>query len=97
MKNYGTTFRTFRQNKGYTLKQVATGIVSVSFLSKFERGDSDISFSTMGDLLDRIMVTFEEFYFFHNAGKSNVIEDFFNAAETAYVHRDLTTIDELKK
>src|SRR5699024_3168412 len=51
----------------------------------------------MGDLLDRIMVTFEEFYFFHNAGKSNVIEDFFNAAETAYVHRDLTTIDELKK
>jgi len=97
VKSYGTTFRTFRQNKGYTLKQVATGIVSVSFLSKFERGDSDISFSIMGDLLDRMMVTYEEFYFFHNAGKSNAIEEFFNAAETAYVHRDLTAINELKK
>src|SRR5690625_698549 len=96
MTNYGTTFRTFRKNKDYTLQQVATGIVSVSFLSKFERGESDISFSVMIELLDRMMVTFEEFYFLHNAGKSNVIEEFFNVAERAYVHRDLATLNELK-
>ena len=96
VRNYGATFRTFRQNKGYTLQQVATGIVSVSFLSKFERGDSDISFSVMVELLDRIMVTFEEFYFLHNEGKSHAIEEFFNAAEKAYIHRDLITLNELK-
>lgn len=97
MGSYGSTFRTFRQNKGYTLKQVATGIVSVSFLSKFERGDSDISFSVMIELLDRMMVTYEEFYFLHQSGKSNAIEEFFNVAEEAYVHRDVTTIKQLKK
>lgn len=97
MGNYGATFRTFRKNKGYTLKQVARGIVSISFLSKFERGDSDISFSVMVQLLDRMMVTYEEFYFLHNAGKSNAIEEFFTQAQKAYVLRDGPTINRLKK
>lgn len=97
MEHYGSTFRTFRKNKGYTLKQVATGIVSVSFLSKFERGDSDISFSVMIELLDRMMVTYEEFYFLHQSGKSNAIEVFFNAAEEAYLQQDVQTINQLKK
>src|SRR5699024_11134865 len=97
MEHYGATFRTFRQHKGYTLKQVATGIVSISFLSKFERGDSDISFSVMVELLDRIMVTYEEFYFLHNAGKSNAIDEFFTQAQNAYVLRDVPTINRLKK
>lgn len=97
MQHYGTTFRTFRKNKGYTLKQVATKIVSVSFLSKFERGDSDISFSTLIELLNRIMVTQEEFYFTHHAGKSNAIEEFFNTAEEAYLNSDLKTITQMKK
>lgn len=97
MARYGATFRTFRQNKGYTLKQVTTGIVSLSFLSKFERGESDISFSVMIELLDRMMVTYEEFYFLHNAGKNNAIEEFFNGAEEAYLLQDLTTINQLKK
>lgn len=97
MQHYGTTFRTFRKNKGYTLKHVAEKIVSVSFLSKFERGDSDISFSTLVELLNRIMVTHEEFYFTHHSGKTNAIEEFFNAAEEAYLNSDLNTITQMKK
>lgn len=97
MSNYGKTFRTFRKNKGYTLNHVANGIVSVSFLSKFERGDSSISFPILIELLDRIMVTYEEFYFLHHSGKSNPIEEFFNAAENAFAKRDLPAITQLKK
>lgn len=96
MNDYGNTFRTFRKNKGYTLKQVASGIVSVSFLSKFERGDSDISFSMMVKLLERIMVTYEEFYFLHNKENTNAIDDFFNQAEKAYAERDVRAINRLK-
>ena len=96
MNDYGNTFRTFRKNKGYTLKQVASGIVSVSFLSKFERGDSDISFSMMVKLLERMMVTYEEFYFLHNREKTNAIDEFFNQAETAYAKRDVQAINRLK-
>lgn len=96
MQSFGHSFRTIRKNKGYTLKHVASGIISISFLSKFERGDSDISLSTFIDLLDRIMITYEEFYSFHHSGKSNVIEAFFNRAEKAYIHRDLKTIEEMK-
>ena len=36
MKNYGETFRTIREQKGYTMKQVSHEIVSISFLSKFD-------------------------------------------------------------
>lgn len=96
MNDYGNTFRTFRKNKGYTLKQVASGIVSVSFLSKFERGDSDISFSMMVKLLERMMITYEEFYFLHNREKTNAIDEFFNQAETAYAKRDVQAINRLK-
>lgn len=96
MTDYGKIFRTFRKNKGYTLKQVASGIASVSFLSKFERGDSDISFSMMVKLLERMMVTFEEFYFLHNREQTNAIDEFFNQAEAAYAQRDVATINRLK-
>ena len=39
MKNLGYVFRNIRIDKNYSLKEVAEGILSVSFLSKFERGD----------------------------------------------------------
>lgn len=97
MSSYGVTFRTFRKNKGYTLQQVAEGIVSISFLSKFERGDSDISFSVMVKLLERLTVTYEEFYFLHNREQTNAIDEFFNRAEAAYAGRDISAIHRLKE
>ena len=39
----GALFKKFRLSKNLTLKDVAGDFLSVSFLSKFERGESEIS------------------------------------------------------
>lgn len=97
MDNYGETFRTIREQKGYTMKQVSRGIVSISFLSKFERGDSDISLTSFIELLHRISVTFEEFQFSHNNNRTEIMETFFQEAGDAYMNRNLGQLDRLKK
>ena len=97
MKNYGETFRTIRKQKGYTMKQVSQGIVSISFLSKFELGASDISLTSFIELLQRVSVTFEEFQFLNQNNRIDLLELFFQEAADAYLNRDLPQIDRLKK
>ena len=97
MKNYGETFRTIREQKGYTMKQVSHEIVSISFLSKFELGASDISLTSFIKLLQRVSVTFEEFQFLNQNNRIDLLELFFQEAGDAYMNRDLSQIDRLKK
>ncbi|MFT8325261.1 helix-turn-helix domain-containing protein [Oenococcus sicerae] len=56
----GQTFRRIRQNKHFSSKEVCAGIVSRSFLYKFEQGESDIAVSKLLQLLSRIAVSFDE-------------------------------------
>ena len=42
MQPFGPTFKELRLEKNYTLKDTADRIVSVQFLSNFEKGVSDI-------------------------------------------------------
>lgn len=96
MSHYGETFRNFRLQKGYTMSQVAEGIVSTSFLSKFERGESEISLSLFVQLLDRLFISFDEFEFVH---KNNTISEmlrFFELSDEAYLNRDLKRLKILK-
>lgn len=57
----GVTLRELRQSKDMTLTDTAKGIVSVPFLSKYERGNSDISATNFLSLLDRLNVNLREF------------------------------------
>ncbi|QBO35963.1 Rgg/GadR/MutR family transcriptional regulator [Periweissella cryptocerci] len=61
LKNYGSYFRELRQEKGFTMAQIAEGVTSESFLSKFERGQSSISIELLLPLLEHINVKFDEF------------------------------------
>lgn len=93
---YGKTLRMIRHQKGITLKQLAEGVCSVSFLSKFERGDSDITLGLMTKLLEKLMMNFDEFLFIHHDYQPDQLEQFFNAARTAYFNRDVTHLKQLK-
>ncbi|WP_274309887.1 helix-turn-helix domain-containing protein [Solibacillus daqui] len=93
---YGKTLRMIRQQKGITLKKLADNICSVSFLSKFERGDSDITLSLMTRLLEKLMMNFDEFLFIHHDYQHDQLEQFFNAARTAYLNRDVNQLKQLK-
>ena len=62
-KTFGSLIRKYREERGYSLRQVSKGILSASFLSKVERGTSDISISNFLQLIDRLNITLEEFSF----------------------------------
>lgn len=60
-KHLGEVFHDFRTNRNITLKQIADTNVSVSQISRFERGESDISFSKFLKILENMHVEMNEF------------------------------------
>src|SRR6185312_2967895 len=97
MKQYGKTLRRIREQKGYTMQQLAAGILSVSFLSKFERGESDISLSYITHLLEKLALTFEEFFYLHEGVGPGRLEYFFDKANEAYANRDMKQLKQLRE
>ncbi|MFD1173989.1 helix-turn-helix domain-containing protein [Oceanobacillus picturae] len=93
---YGKTIRMIRKQKGITLKRLADGVCSVSFLSKFERGDSDITLGLMTKILEKLMMNFDEFLYIHHDFQPDKIEQFFKATGTAYLNRDANELRRLK-
>lgn len=85
-----------RKQKGITLKKLADNICSVSFLSKFERGDSDITLGLMTRLLEKLMMNFDEFLYIHHDFQPDKLEHFFKTARTAYLNRDVKQLQQLK-
>src|SRR5699024_4965055 len=94
---YGASVRMIRKQKGMTLKVLAKDICSLSFLSKFERGDSDISLFLMTKILDKLQMSFDEFLYIHNGYKNNSLEHFFNLVHEAFLNRDLKSLQTLKE
>lgn len=97
MKTYGETVRQIREQKGLTMKVVADGICSISFLSKFERGDSDITLGLFTKVLDKLMMSFDEFLFVHNEFQLRQLEQFFKEIGRAYKQGDSNTLRKLKE
>lgn len=89
MENLGFIFRNIRLDRNYSLSEVSEGILSASFLSKFERGDSDISLSKFYLLLERLNVTMEEFSFISNDYKPTQIEVLMRNVRVAYENNNL--------
>ncbi|MCP1639090.1 Rgg/GadR/MutR family transcriptional activator [Streptococcus gallinaceus] len=61
MPNYGEIFKEFRLNKQLTLTELADDQVSVSQLSRFERGESDLSISKFFHVLEKLKLTPSQF------------------------------------
>ncbi|WP_042224199.1 helix-turn-helix domain-containing protein [Oceanobacillus manasiensis] len=96
MVEYGITIRIIRKQKGITLKELADGVCSVSFLSKFERGDSDITLGLMTKILEKLMMNFDEFLYIHHDFQPDKLEQFFKSAGSAYLNRDVKHLKQLK-
>ena len=61
MSQYGPIFKECRLNRGFSLKQVASKDLSISQLSRFERGESDLSLTKFIKALEAIQISVEEF------------------------------------
>ncbi|GAJ25632.1 transcriptional regulator [Liquorilactobacillus sucicola DSM 21376 = JCM 15457] len=66
MTTYGQTFKNLREAKGISLSNAAKNVVSKSFLSRFEREQSNIVFDKLYRLLLNINVSVEEFVYLDN-------------------------------
>ncbi len=97
MKAYGETLRHIRENKGLTMKELADGICSISFLSKFERGDSDITLGLFTRVLEKLMMSFDEFLFIHHKFQPSQLEQFFKSISNAYKRSDSDALRKLKE
>lgn len=63
---YGHTMKQIRKMKGFTQKEVYTGIVSKTFYSDFEAGKYSVSIEKFEGLLQNLNVSFDEFMYFYN-------------------------------
>ena len=80
----GALFKKFRLSKKLSLKDVAGDFLSISFLSKFERGESEISLSRFFLLLEKLDVSIEEFYGILANERSTNTEKLLDMVSTAY-------------
>lgn len=58
---FGIAFKELREDRGFSVAEVARDIVSPQFLRKFEKGRCDTSLTNMMALLYRINVAWDEF------------------------------------
>lgn len=67
MKYYlGKTFRKIRKGKQMSICAIADEHLSKSQISRFERGESDISCSRLINILDKLHISLEEFLILHD-------------------------------
>lgn len=63
MKNFGEIFKKFRESRGLWLKDVAKAGISTSQLSRFEKGETDLTISKFMGALDAINMPIDEFMY----------------------------------
>lgn len=92
---YGELFRQLRTDKKMTIVNVAKGILSIGQLSKFERGESNLSVSNFGQILERINVTVEEFDFLRNNYEHNSLNQLVAGIKDGYTNRNSKKLQEI--
>lgn len=95
MENYGHIFRELRKQRQLSLKEVADDKVSISQLSRFERGESDITLSKLLHLLNKIKIIPTEFFYRINAYGGNQQIELMKRMRELIFTQDLTTFKEI--
>lgn len=96
-KKYGTTFRQLREQLHLSLSSFASVGISKAALSKFERGESMMSFEKVVMALQVMGVSLEEFEFFLNDYSLNEPEQLLNEIENATIIGDTIKLSALCK
>ena len=96
MKNYGEAFRYFRKLNGYSLEYAAADSISKSQLSRFERGENEISLSTFFKLLSNINVSIENFCNYLEHYKRSELDDFLVNLSPNFYSLNTKGLEEIK-
>ncbi len=97
MKKFGKSLRVIRKAKNITIDQAAGNTVTTAFLSKVERGKSDISFSKLIEILDRMNVDIDEFILEINNFEKHPQNMFLSDLSNAVNMNSITVIQDLER
>ena len=78
MRKYGETIRKIRVGKGIKQSELYKDLISKSYAINFEQGKHDISFSLLEEILDRLLVSVDEFQYIDRDYNPNHINHFFS-------------------
>lgn len=93
---YGEMIRKIRLEKGFAQKDIYNNIVSKSYAIEFEKGNHDLSFRLLLQVLDRLTMDLNEFIFILNYS-SEQTKTFWERFEIASNNHDLKNLEELHK
>ncbi|HEY4399842.1 MAG TPA: helix-turn-helix domain-containing protein [Lactobacillaceae bacterium] len=71
--HFGQTFQEIRENKGIKRSQLADELVTASMIGKFEREESRLSFDRVVHLLEKMMVSVDEFLYAVRGGAADFV------------------------
>lgn len=74
--NLGKTLRAIRTGKNRSLTSIADNYLSKSQISRFERGESEISCIRLINILDKLNITLDEFIILYNNDNKNSKKNF---------------------
>lgn len=98
MKNIGEQFKKIRKSKNLSLRYVAEGITTNSFLSKFERGVSGISLDILMLTLQKMNMTTSEFLNYATAVRASYYSMHINSLRSLSISNNVNQLlDEADK
>ncbi len=95
MASLGEVFKQIRIGKKLSLKEVSGDYLSVSFLSKFERGQSEISLSRFLMLLENLDISIEEFYKLATYENPNENDQLIDKVSKAFYNNNLPVFENI--
>lgn len=96
MSHFGEVVKIIRKSKNLSMKEVVGDKLSIAQLSRFERGESNMTVDNFYYIMQRMKVSLEEFITVYNNYSSSEHIKFINKAATAYLNNDLRTLKELQ-
>lgn len=90
----GMTLRKVRKGKQVSLSSVADEHLSKSQISRFERGESEISCARLINILDKLHISFDEFLILHNQDytKTELFANLVQYIRKQYSSQDINNI-----
>lgn len=93
--NLGQTLRKIRKSKNISITQLGDGCLSKSQISRFERGESEISCIKLINLLNKLNVTIDEFVSIHNNNMLPQFPALINNIRKLYSRNDVESLKTL--
>ncbi|MGX7418847.1 Rgg family transcriptional regulator [Carnobacterium gallinarum] len=91
----GNTLKRIREAKNFTQKEISEGILSLSFYNKIENGKNSLTVQLFFEILNRLNVDFDEFFFIHNNYTKNIYDNYWYKIYDFYYLSDSIGLEKL--